>query len=234
MYHRTIPLLLLATALSPAGAQTIADNYIEIEVGDTVPVKVRNIVYEVTPQDPQAANTTYDENSDYEKTMREASERVARATDKLTKEIVAAGYKLGEAPVYGDPYSISSYDQGNAQPAIRVVLANEGELKKFVAWLRPHGNVDGHVAEWNYEPQGDAMDALMSTLFAKAHAQAERLATLGGRKVGKLLSAHDPEDREMTFKDFISAMDDHNGNEDAMRQLRMRTRRMVFRFALTD
>ncbi|MEO8068658.1 MAG: SIMPL domain-containing protein [Flavobacteriales bacterium] len=218
----------------PASAQTIGDNYVELIVSDTVPVKLKSIAYDITVADPTITDIAYNDGEDYEKYQSELNDRMAKANDRLKKDLMGAGYVVGEGHTDSDPYTISGYQEPVGTPSSRVILKNEAELKKLVGWLRERGKVEGHVSEWNYDAEPGAMEALMTNLFAKAKAQAERLATLGGRKLGKLISAHDPQDREMTFKDFMRAIEDRGANESAAHDLQMRQRQMVFRFALTD
>ena len=223
--------LLLSATIN---AQTIGDNYIELVVSDTVPVKLKSIAYDITVVDAEVTEVAYNDGDDYEKYQRDLNERMTKANDRLKKDIAGAGYTVGEAPVHSDPYTVSSYEEQGATITTRVVLKNEVELTKLVGWLRQRGKVEGHVAEWNYDAEPGAMEALMANLFKKAESQAGKLAMLGGRKLGKLISAHDPQDREMTFKDFMSAIGDRGGDENAMREMQLRQRQMVFRFALTD
>lgn len=215
-------------------AQTIGDNYIELVVSDTVPTNLKNIAYDITVADPTVTEIAFNDGDDYEKYQIEMNERMTKANDRLKKDLMGAGYTVSATQSDGDPYTISSYQEPVGASGARVVVKNEAELKKLVAWLRERGKVEGHVAEWKYDVAPGATEALMGSLFAKAKAQAERLAALGGRKVGKLISAHDPQDREMTFKDFMRAIGERGGDESALLELQMRQREMVFRFALTD
>ncbi|MBK6775074.1 MAG: SIMPL domain-containing protein [Flavobacteriales bacterium] len=223
--------LLLAGSLS---AQTISDNHIELTVSDTVPVRLKSIAYDITVMDAEVTDVAYNDGDDYEKYQRELVERMNKAKDRLRKDLMGAGYTTSDVPVYGDPYAINGYEEPSADFSTRVTVKTEAELKKLVEWLRQRGKVEGHVAEWNYDADPGAMEALMTNLFNKAKSQAERLATLGGRKLGKLLSAHDPQDREMTIRDFMGAIQNGAGDDDAMRQMQLTHRQMVFRFALVD
>lgn len=230
------PYLVLAAILCGAlsNAQTIADNYIELSVSDTLPLKVKSISYSITPQDQSAvAEVAYDENTDYDKVQKEAQERATKLREKLEKDLKAQGYVIDPAPAYGDPYTISSYD-GSYDNTVRVLVKNETELKALVDLLRKRGGVDGSVGETKFDDQTPMADAFIAGLFQKAKARAQRVAELGGRKLGKLLLAHDPQQDAFTFQDFIRMMDRHEGNDEAYRMAQARVRSMVFRFALTD
>lgn len=233
-----LPTLVLA-ALLPTGsiAQTLGDNFVSITVSDTVPVRITGITYQITPQDPEADKVNYDENTDYDKMMREQSERTQKVADRLKKDLEAAHFTLTDGgPPSSDPYTISSYNTGaeGANTTVQVALKDEPELKKLVAWLRQRGGVDGSVTRWDYA-RSDQGAPLMRSLYDQARAQAQQLADLGGRKLGKLLSAEDPQQRQMTFTDFLSAIAEReHGSDGDAAMARMRMRSMVFRFALTD
>lgn len=234
---RSAALLMLALP-GLLAAQTLTESYIELTVTDTLPMSIKNIVYEVTPADEAAADVVYDDNTDYDKVQREAAERGRKLKERLEKDLKAQGYTLADAaPTYGDPYTINSYEgeaEGTAA-AVRVSVKSEAELKKLVAWLRGRGKLDGHIVEWNYDNASDPGSALIAALFKQAQKRADQLATLGGRKLGKLLLVRDPQQKELTFQDFIRMMDERDrGNGDLDRMVRARMRSMTFRFAFAD
>lgn len=234
MRHLLLPILLLGTALH---AQTLTDDYIELTVSDTLPLQVKNIVYEIAPADEANVEVAYDENTDYTKVQQEALEQAKKRRKDLEKDLKAQGYVLSEAvPAYSDPYTINSYeaDMGTTAP-VRVSVKNEAELKELVAWLRARGRVDAHIVEWNYDTTNDPGALLITSLFGQAKKRAEQLAQLGGRKLGKLLLAQDPQQKEVTFQDFIRMLDEReHANSEMERMMRSRLRSMTFRFALTD
>jgi hypothetical protein len=225
-----LPLLACAITLH---AQTITDNVIEITVSDTVPMKTKDILYEVTPVDDAAPE--YDENADYEKIQRQAEERLKQLRERLLKDAKAQGFLSADAPPTGDPYTINSYDQPYALGAVYFRVRDEAELMKLVGWLRERGKVDGRIAQWNFDDQAGTSEALMTGLYQKATAGAQRLAQLGGRKLGKLLSAKEPQEREMTFSDFFRMMDERDHGAGGMdRLIHARKRTFTFRFMLVD
>lgn len=233
-----LPTIVLACALPLAtAAQTLADNYIELTVTDTVPMRVKSITYNVTAQDPDADKVTYDDNTDYDKVQREQAGRQQKATDRLRKDLEGQHYSVTVAAMSEeDPYTVSNYAvaEANTSPVtLAVTVKDESELKKLVQWLRQRGGVDGSIGRWEYD-QPAAATTVMAALFAKAHEQAQQLATLGGRKLGKLLQVQDPQQNAMTFQDFLKLMTDRDRDTHADAMLRMPLRSLVFRFALTD
>ncbi|MGV9012582.1 MAG: hypothetical protein ACOH13_08315 [Flavobacteriales bacterium] len=182
--------------LNAANAQNDAslftDNSIVLMVSDTLPTLNGSILYDIAPVDEVLATMEYDENMDHEKIQKESNARMKKAREKLEKDLKARKYVVQEAPIGYDPYSINSYDSDNSEtPALRIELRTEEELKALVIWLRTQGLITGNVSEWKKVPTASAMQDLTTRLFNQAQAKAERLAVMGGRKLGKLIAAED-------------------------------------------
>lgn len=236
--HALLPAaIVLATAIQ---AQTITENYIELTVSDTMSMKVKRITYAYTPQNAEMySDATYEGNEDWEKTQKKIQKEAEEKAEKLKGKLTKAGFKLtDEATGYTD-YSISSYEDESEASSVAIELANEAELKRLVAFLRTEGKGDGHVSSWDYEPTAGTEVELMQRLFKHAEEQARTVATLGGRKLGKLITAHDPTGSTgLSWLDTIMEMakremmkHEFGGNADL---LRMRERSVTFRFALID
>ncbi|MBK8580590.1 MAG: SIMPL domain-containing protein [Flavobacteriales bacterium] len=169
-----------------------ADNAIYLVVSDTLPTLSGGIAYDIAPVDEALATMEFSDDMDYEKIQMESNERVKKVREKLEKELKNQKYNVTEAPNGYDPYTISGYESGYSEtPALRVELKSEEELKTLVDWLRKRGSVTGSVAEWKKDPAPNALDDLTVRLFNQARAKAERLAVMGGRKLGKLIAAED-------------------------------------------
>ncbi len=95
------------------------------------------------------------------------------------------------------------------------------------------------MSRWEYEPTTGTEVELMQRLFKRAEEQARTLATLGGRKLGKLLNAHAPgSGTGLTWLDSIMEMakqemmkGEFGGNPEFLGQ---RSRSLTFRFELLD
>lgn len=237
------PLAFLIPALfgSILGAQTITENHIELTVTDTLSMKVKRIIYSFTPEVAEMhSDAVYEESEDWEKVQKRIEEESREKSEKLKKELVKAGFNLTDAVTAFDNYTISTYDdQSAAMAGVGVELANEEELKRLVAFLRTESKGDGHVSRWEYEPTTGTEVELMQRLFKRAEEQARTLATLGGRKLGKLLTAHAPgSGTGLTWLDSIMEMakqemlkSEFGGNPDFLGQ---RERSLTFRFELVD
>lgn len=187
--------LLLATLAGLSlQAQTVTERYIELSVTDTVPVRVKRIAYEFTPQAAEAsADAIYEENSDWEKLQKKLEKEAKEQQEKLIKQLVKEGFKASASSGVSDQsYSINSYESDLAQNSVTVEMTTEAELKKLVAYLRAGHKGDGKVMSWEYEATGDGDVELMKRLYNKAAAQARTVAELGGRKLGKLVHAQAP------------------------------------------
>jgi hypothetical protein len=234
---QTLSLFLIVAALS---AQTITDQYIELTVTDTMSMKVKRITYSFTPQTAEMhSDAVYEESEDWEKVQKKIAEESRRDAEKLKAKLTKEGFKLTDAVASYDDYSINSYEDESTVASVHVELANEAALKKLVTYLRNEGKGDGSVSRWEYEPTAGTEVELMQRLYKRAEEQARTVATLGGRKLGKLLTAHAPgSGTGLTWLDSIMEM----AKQEMMKTERgrdpeffnMRERSLTFRFALTD
>ncbi len=234
----SIVLLLSACVLS---AQTLTEHYIELTVSDTLSSKIKRIHYTFTPQVAEMhSDAVYEESEDWEKVQKKIEAESREKAEKLKSKLTKAGFTLTDAgsSSYED-YTISSYDDASETSSVHLELANEAELKRLVAYLRNEGKGDGHVSRWEYEPNSGSEVELMQRLHHRAEEQARTLATLGGRKLGKLLTAHAPgSGTGISWLDSIMEM----AKQEMMKGefgarpdlLNMRQRSLTFRFALTD
>jgi len=233
----TIPSLVLVAALS---AQTVTDQYIELTVTDTMSMKVKRITYSFTPQGAEMySDAVYEENEDWEKTQKKVQEEPKEKAEKLKGKLTKAGFKLTEGASGYDDYTISSYDDESEAASVEIELANEADLKRLVTFLRNEGKGDGRVSRWEYEPSAGTELELMQRLFKRAEEQARTVATLGGRKLGKLQVAHAPGGSSgFTWLDSIMELakkemmkNEFGGN---LEMFNTRERTLTFRFALVD
>lgn len=226
----------------PLVAQTVTDHYIELTVTDTVSIKVKRISYSFSPQAAEMhSDAVYEENEDWEKAQKKIADETREKADKLKAKLVKEGFKLSEAaPVGFEDYTISSSDDlSEAAASVDVDLSNESELRRLVTYLRNEGKGDGHVSRWEYEPSAGHEVELMQRLYKRAEEQARTLATLGGRKLGKLLTAHAPgSGTGLTWLDSIMEMARHEMMKGELARnpefFNRRERSLTFRFALVD
>jgi len=229
---------LLATCT--LSAQTLTENYIELTVSDTLSSKLKRITYFFTPQAAEMhSDAVYEESDDWEKIQKKIEEESREKADKLKSKLVKEGFKLTDASPSYDDYTISSYEEMSETASVDVELANEAELKRLVAYLRNEGKGDGHVSKWEYEPNSGSEVELMQRLHKRAEEQARTLATMGGRKLGKLISAHAPgSGTGLSWLDSIMEM----AKQEMMKSefgrnpefFNLRERSLTFRFALVD
>lgn len=232
-------LLLSFLAGTALQAQTITDSYIELTVSDTIAMRLKSITYEFTPQSTEmSADAAYEENTDWEKAQKKVEQEAKEQQEKLMKDLTKEGFKVTAATGMGDGYMISSYEDASTANGVSVEVATEADLKRLVAYLRAHGKGDGNVSKWDYEPSTDGDVELVQRLYKKAAAQAGTVATLGGRKLGKLINAHDPDNgiAGHWLLDLIGEIGRHEMMKgefgDMPGFLMGRERSMVFRFAL--
>jgi len=242
MHHllRTSALSAALVSILALPAQVITENYIELTVSDTMSMKVKRITYSYTPQNAEMySDATYEGDEDWEKTQKKIQKEAEEKAEKLKGKLTKAGFKLTDDAAGYTDYSISSYEDESGSSSVGIELANEAELKRLVAFLRDEGKGDGHVSNWEYEPTAGTEVELMQRLFTRAEEQARIMATMGGRKLGKLITAHDPTGSTgLSWLDTIMEMakremmkHDFGGHADL---LRMRERSVTFRFALID
>lgn len=235
------PALVLGAALliNVLSAQTLTENYIELTVTDTLSTKVKRISYSYTPQTAEMySDATYDGSDDWEKVQKKIRKESEEKAEKLKVQLAKAGFKLSDGSGYED-YTISSYDDEAEAASVDIDVANEAELKRLVTFLRNEGKGDGHVSRWEYEPTTGMEVELMQRLFKRAEEQARTVATLGGRKLGKLIFANAPGGTSgMPWLDSILDLakqemmrKEYRGNPDL---LHTRERSFTFRFALVD
>jgi len=238
---RPLAFLILALTGTALCAQTITEDHIELTVTDTLSMKVKRITYSFTPEAAEMhSDAVYEENEDWEKVQKRIEEESREKAEKLKKALVKAGFKLTDAVTAFDDYTISSYDDQNGTTAgVGIELANMEELKRLVSFLRAESKGDGHVSRWEYEPTAGTEVELMQRLFKRAEEQARTLATLGGRKLGKLLTAHAPgSGTGLPWLDSIMEM----AKQEMMKGefgvnpefLGQRERSLTFRFELMD
>lgn len=221
---------LIATTL---GAQTLTDQYIELMVTDTVPLHIKHLEYELSWSDP-GTDAAYDDNMDWEKYQREQTERVNKELSKLEKEIQAQGFNVRRASGAEDNFTLSAYDQPQAV-TLRIIAKDKVELTRLVELMRGRPGLNGNVVNWQFDTPQDAGEQLMASLYRMAEARARSIATLAGRKLGKLLSAHEPMEKEMGLAEFfmmLEGKEQYDTPEAA--SVRARQRSMMFRFALVD
>lgn len=230
--------LLLAGHLLPA--QTLTENYIELTVTDTISSKVERIVYTYTPEVAEMhSDAVYEESEDWEKVQKKIEAESREKAEKLKAKLAKQGFKTTDAIVAYEDYTISTYEEENQAANVYVELATEAELKRLVAYLRSEGKGDGQISEWKYETSSGSETELMQRLHQRAEEQAKVLATMGGRKLGKLLAAHAPgSSTGMPWLDSIlelAKQEIMKGEFGARPDLQhMRQRALTFRFALTD
>lgn len=221
-------------------AQTVTENYIELTVTDTMSMKVKRITYSFTPQGSEMySDATYEESEDWEKMQKKVQEEAKQKSEKLKNKLTKAGFKITDGSSAYDNYTISSYDDMSEAMSVEVELVNEVELKRLITFLRNEGKGDGHVSAWEYEPTAGMEVELMQRLFKRAEEQARTVATLGGRKLGKLLVANAPGGStgfgwldsimELAKKEMMKGEFGGNPNLYTLRE-----RSLTFRFALVD
>lgn len=235
------PLLLLCLLLATAvQGQTITDQYIELSVSDTVPMRVKRIVYTYTPQAAEMySDAVYEENVDWEKAQKKVEKEAKEAAEKLKKELGKEGFTLSAGTSDPQDFNINAYEDDYGDHSVQITVANTTELGRLVTFLRTQGKGDGHISKWEYEPNNAGDVELMQRLYAKAAAQAGTIATLGGRKLGKLINAHTP--GEGTGTSFLDLIVEY-GRKEMMKSgmvsdpmmLGNPERTMIFRFALAD
>lgn len=233
----TFVLLLSACLLS---AQTMTESYIELTVSDTLSSKIKRITYTFTPQAAEMhSDAVYEESEDWEKVQQKVEKEAREAADKLKSKLTKEGFKLTDVSPSYDDYTISSYEDASEVASVNVELTNEADLKKLVTYLRKESKGDGNVSRWEYEPSNGSEVDLMQRLHKRAEEQARTLATLGGRKLGKLITAHAPgSGTGLSWLDSIMEM----AKQEMMKSefgrdpefFNLRERSLTFRFALVD
>jgi hypothetical protein len=226
-------LVLSAFALSTAlSAQTLTDQYIELTVSDTPAMVPTGYVYELSAIVEEPA---YDENADYDKLFREQQEKQLKALARLEKDVMGMGYSVERFTDGQDPYTLGGDAVEASAPSLRVMVKDQVELKRLVDSLRERKDVAGHLVEVKYDRTKDAQGELLTRLYRTAEERSRALATLGGRKLGKLLLVSTSGDEEFTFADFMRIMEKERGSDDWMERYgAAMPQRMTFRFALID
>ncbi|MBV6405041.1 MAG: hypothetical protein IT228_01380 [Flavobacteriales bacterium] len=223
--------LLLAPAI--ACGQAITDQYIELTVHDTVPLKMGALVYELRWSDPY--DQLYDENADWAKVQRAMAERADRELTRVEKEVRAMGLTVERTTDGGDDLSLALYAEP-PQPLLRVTARDRAALRPMVEALRGRPGLDGRVADWHFDEPEGAQTAVLQAMYSTAEQRARAIATLAGRKLGKLLAAHEPAAKEAGLVELIQMLEgrDRAYDDPVQATLAARRRSMVFRFALTD
>ena len=121
-------------------------------------------------------------------------------------------------------------------PVLRITAPDQQALKPMVAALRGRPGVEGRIVHWRFEQPEGAQTAVLQAMYTTAEQRARAIATLAGRKLGKLLSAHEPEAKEAGLFELLQLLEGRDrSSEDPMQATLMaRQRSMVFRFALID
>ncbi|MBK6629267.1 MAG: hypothetical protein IPJ87_03905 [Flavobacteriales bacterium] len=227
--------LLLLPLLAPAAAfgQVMTDQFIELTVHDTIPLRFGEVVYELRWTDP--GDQPYDENADWEKVQREMVERADRELGKLEKELRGMGHRVERTTDAGDDLTLGAYAQPPV-PVLRITAPDQQALKPMVAALRGRPGVEGRIAHWRFDQPEGAQTAVLQAMFTTAEQRARAIATLAGRKLGKLLAAHEPAAKEDGILDLLQLLSgrDHASEDPMQATLMARQRSMVFRFALID
>lgn len=228
-------LLSLLPLCAPALAlgQVITDQYIELTVHDTVPLRFSEVVYELRWSDP--GDQPYDENADWEKVQREMAARADRELAKLEKELRGMGHTVTRTTDAGDDLSLNAYAQPPA-PVLRVTAPDQQALKPMVAALRGRPGLEGQLVHWRFDQPEGAQTAVLQAMYTAAEHRARAIATLAGRKLGKLLAAHEPEAKEAGLFELLQLLEgrDRSADDPLQATLMARQRSMVFRFALID
>ncbi|MBK6543494.1 MAG: hypothetical protein IPG10_19900 [Flavobacteriales bacterium] len=118
---------------------------------------------------------------------------------------------------------------------MRIAAKDKAELTRLVELMRGRPGLNGNVVGWQFDTPEDAGEQLMASLYRMAESRARSIATLAGRKLGKLLSAHEPVEKEMGLAEFfmmLEGKEQYDTPEAA--SVRTRQRSMMFRFALMD
>lgn len=230
MRHRILPLLLLPAALQ---AQTLTDQYIELTVSDTLALPVTGYVFEVDVTAPDQEQA-YNENMDWEKAQREQEERHLKQLDRLQKELQAKGWAVTLFQGEEEPLALS-VAPGPRPATLHVTVATKADLQRLANELRARQDVTGHLVRIEHDRTKDAQAELLTRMYAKAEQRARAIATLGGRKLGKLLQVRSPGEEAFTFADFLRMMEsERNERSWAERYGINMPQQMIFRFALTD
>lgn len=228
-----LPALLPLYAPALVLGQTLTDQTIELTVHDTVPLRFSEVVYEIRWSDP--GDQPYEENADWEKVQREMAARADRELGKLEKELRGMGHAVVRTTDAGDDLSLALYAQP-PQPVLRVTARDREALKPMVEALRGRPGLEGHLAHWRFDQPEDAQTAVLKTMYTTAEQRARAIATLAGRKLGKLLAAYEPQAKETGLLELLGMLDGRERAYDDPVQatLAARQRSMVFRFALID
>jgi hypothetical protein len=222
--------LLLATTLQ---AQTLTDQYIELTVSDTIAMVVKGYVYELNVVD-DTNYEGYDENTDWEKVQREVEEKRTKALARLEKDVMGMGYSVERFNGSTDLYTLGGPVDATAT-TLRVNLKDQAGMKRLVETLRQRKDVSGNMVRVEYDRSKDAQGELLDRLYRRAEERSRALATLGGRKLGKLLQVRTPGEDEFTFGEFMRMMERERGSDDWIDRYGVNMpQRMTFRFALID
>ena len=231
MRHLLLPALLLSATLK---AQTLTDQYIELTVSDTLALVVKSYVYELNVVD-DTNYEGYDENTDWEKVQREVEEKRTKAPARLEKDVVGMGFAVERFNGGSDPYTLGSGAVDATATTLRVDLKDQAEMKRLVETLRPRKDVTGTMVRVEYDRSKDAQGELLDRLYRRAEERSRALATLGGRKLGKLLQVRTPGEDEFTFGEFMRMMERERGSDDWIDRYGVNMpQRMTFLFALVD
>lgn len=227
--------LLFATLLTgaPLSAQTLTDQYIELTVSDTMALVVKGYVYELNVVD-DTNYEGYDENTDWEKVQREVEEKRTKALARLEKDVMGMGYSVERFNGSTDLYTLGGPVDATAT-TLRVNLKDQAEMKRLVETLRQRKDITGNMVRVEYDRSKDAQGELLDRLYRRAEERSRALATLGGRKLGKLLQVRTPGEDEFTFGEFMRMMERERGSDDWIDRYGVNMpQRMTFRFALID
>ncbi len=231
MRHLLLPALLLSATLN---AQTLTDQYIELTVSDTIALVVKGYVYELNVVD-DTNYEGYDENTDWEKVQRELNAKHEKALARLEKDVMGMGFAVERFTSGQDELTLGGGGTEASAMTLRVTAKDKADLKRLVDALRARKDVTGNLVTVEYDRSKDAQAELLTRLFKQAEERSRALATLGGRKLGKLLLVRTTGEEEFTFGDFMRIMEKQRGNDDWMERYGVNMpQRMTFRFALTD
>lgn len=176
--------------------------FIEVTVEDTALAPTTRIVYSCSVQGSNSDMASAAEYAMFTASSAKEKKRLAEEMQRkqdsacmdqtaLNTLLAARGYHLiPSLEVRNDGYTVDPGSGESCTDAALVELASEEQLKELVALIRSRGNVHGEVSLWERNTRDHDKQAL-ARMYADAHAQAQDLATVAGRKLGPMVDARE-------------------------------------------
>lgn len=165
------------------------NNFIQIEVTDTLVLAPNEIIYSVSVNDDKFINAFENNTNDIDEYFFDNKGYANKLEDRkqeLKNYLIEKGYN--PLPIDFNPYEINPPLVLDNSSGFKLSFKNVREIEQLKKDIQPLDYVEGEILSVDYETDSISEKRLIKKLFYTAKRKAQYIAELDNKKIGDLIS----------------------------------------------